>query len=155
MLEACVVAQEWDCFENVYQDMLRKGYQLNNKQHTSLIIAASRAGKVHLLKNAYEQLINLGKTPHVSLYKELICQNLQAGDYAKTLAYASSMARAKLNVRTSEWMELFEKNPYCISNENLQGFLNMVDNSNLVNDQTNTIIKNFINSIQLWNEQWA
>ncbi|KAH9287850.1 hypothetical protein KI387_031967, partial [Taxus chinensis] len=45
MLEACVLAQEWDYFENVYQLMLLKGYRLENKQHSSLIVAASRAGK--------------------------------------------------------------------------------------------------------------
>ncbi|GLJ53573.1 hypothetical protein SUGI_1142920 [Cryptomeria japonica] len=77
MLEACMVVQEWDYFENVYQDMLLKGYQLDKRQHSSLIVAASRAGKVHLLKDVYEQLFELGRTPHVSVYKELICQNLQ------------------------------------------------------------------------------
>ncbi|XP_057854011.1 pentatricopeptide repeat-containing protein At5g67570, chloroplastic isoform X2 [Cryptomeria japonica] len=155
MLEACMVVQEWDYFENVYQDMLLKGYQLDKRQHSSLIVAASRAGKVHLLKDVYEQLFELGRTPHVSVYKELICQNLQVGDYAKTLTYLSRMAYSKLNIRKSEWIELFEKNSDRIRKNNLQGLLNELSSSSGVYDQTNLFYKTFIKSLQLMNEQWT
>lgn len=153
ILEACAMAQEWDYFETVYQNMLLEGYQFNNKQHSSLIVAASKAGKRHLLKSAYEQLVELGRTPHVSLYKELICQHLLAGDYAMTFAYIKSMAHAQLNVRKSEWIDFCEKNDYLISQENLQGLLNEVNNFGGGNDRTSLIFKNFINSLQLMNEQ--
>lgn len=153
MLEACARAQEWDYFETVYQNMLLEGYQFDNKQHSSLIVAASKAGKRHLLKSAYEQLVELGRTPHVLLYKELICQNLLSGDYATTYAYIKSMARAHLNLRKSEWIDFFEKSDYIISQENLQGLLNEVNNFGGEHDRTSLIFRNFINSLQLMNEQ--
>lgn len=153
ILEACAMAQEWDYFETVYQNMLLEGYQFDNKKHSSLIVAASKAGKRHLLKSTYEQLVEMGRTPHALLYKELICQNLLAGDYATTFAYIKSMARAQLNIRKSEWIDYFEKNDYLISQENLQGLLNEVNNFGGGNDRTSLIFKNFMNSLQLLNEQ--
>lgn len=111
--------------------------------------------QVHLVKNVYDQLFELGRTPHVSLYKELICQNLQVGDYAKTLTYLSRMAYSKLNIRKSEWIELFEKNSDRIRKNNLEGLLNELSSSNGIYDQTNLVFKTFISSLQRVNEQWT
>lgn len=111
--------------------------------------------QVHLLKNVSDQLFEMGRAPHVSLYKELICQNLQAGDYAKTLAYLSRMAYSKLNIRKSEWIELFDKNSDRIRKNNLQGLLNELTSSSGVYDQTNLFFKTFTSSLQLMNEQWT
>eukprot|EP01018_Ginkgo_biloba_P030338 Gb_38669 [translate_table: standard] len=152
MLEACVVAGEWDYFENVYQKMLLRGYQYNNKQHAGLIVAASKAGKGHLLYNTFDELVESGRIPHVSLYTEVICQSLQAGAYTKLISYVNSMAHARLNISENEWMELFEKNVDCISKENLQELLYEVNSLREGNGQTNHIMRNLINSLQHMSE---
>lgn len=46
MLEASASALQWEYFELVYREMVLSGYQLVQKKHGSLLVEASRAGKV-------------------------------------------------------------------------------------------------------------
>lgn len=46
MLEASASALQWEYFEHVYREMTLSGYQLDQSKHASLLVKASRAGKV-------------------------------------------------------------------------------------------------------------
>jgi pentatricopeptide repeat protein len=46
MLEASASALQWEYFEFVYREMTLSGYQLDQRKHTSLIVEASKSGKV-------------------------------------------------------------------------------------------------------------
>lgn len=46
MLEASARAQQWEYFEYVYKMMALSGYQLDQSKHISLLVEASKAGKV-------------------------------------------------------------------------------------------------------------
>jgi pentatricopeptide repeat protein len=47
MLEASASALQWEYFEYVYRGMALSGYQLDQNKHASLLVEASRAGKVN------------------------------------------------------------------------------------------------------------
>jgi pentatricopeptide repeat protein len=46
MLEASACAHRWEYFEHVYKEMILSGYHLDQNKHLSLLIKASRVGKV-------------------------------------------------------------------------------------------------------------
>lgn len=46
MLEASASAHQWEYFEHVYREMIFLGYHLDQNKHLSLLVKASRAGKV-------------------------------------------------------------------------------------------------------------
>ncbi|EFH42956.1 EMB1408 [Arabidopsis lyrata subsp. lyrata] len=46
MLEASARSLQWEYFEHVYQLMILSGYQMDQAKHASMLIEASRAGKV-------------------------------------------------------------------------------------------------------------
>lgn len=46
MLEASASAMQWEYFDYVYKEMTLCGYQLHQNKHASLLVEASRAGKV-------------------------------------------------------------------------------------------------------------
>uniref|UniRef100_A0A2P2MN72 Pentatricopeptide repeat-containing protein At5g67570ic n=1 Tax=Rhizophora mucronata TaxID=61149 RepID=A0A2P2MN72_RHIMU len=46
MLESSASALQWEYFEYVYREMVFHGYQLDQSKHASLLVDASRAGKV-------------------------------------------------------------------------------------------------------------
>lgn len=51
MLEASASALQWEYFEYVYREMALSGYQLDQSKHASLLVEASKAGKVnHVFK---------------------------------------------------------------------------------------------------------
>lgn len=47
MLEASASALQWEYFEYVYREMALSGYQLDQSKHASLLVEASKAGKVN------------------------------------------------------------------------------------------------------------
>lgn len=49
MLDACLKEKRWEELEYVYEKMLNFGYHFNSKRHLSIVVDASRAGKVHFL----------------------------------------------------------------------------------------------------------
>lgn len=49
MLEASARSLQWEYFEHVYQTMILSGYQMDQTKHASMLIEASRAGKVQNL----------------------------------------------------------------------------------------------------------
>lgn len=46
MLEASSSALQWDYFEHVYKDMTLSGHPIDTRKHSTLLVEASRAGKV-------------------------------------------------------------------------------------------------------------
>lgn len=50
MLVASASSLQWEYFEYVYREMTFSGYQLDLSKHASLLVEASRAGKVHVFK---------------------------------------------------------------------------------------------------------
>ena len=57
MLEASASALQWEYFEYVYKEMVLCGYQLDQSRYASLLLEASRAGKVtHIPFKQYKQL---------------------------------------------------------------------------------------------------
>lgn len=58
MLEASASALQWEYFEYVYKEMSLSGYQLDQNKHASLLVAASRAGKVSFLIHFFFGKIN-------------------------------------------------------------------------------------------------
>lgn len=147
MLEACTVAHEWDYLENVYKQMVLRGYSIDQSQHAWLIVAASRAGKWHLLDHAFEKSLEMGEIPYISLYKEKICQSLQAGEYAKVISYMHDMAQGSLNITPNEWMQLFKENENRIRKESWQQLLHELNSLNAGDSGTNPILRNLITSL--------
>ncbi|GLJ24432.1 hypothetical protein SUGI_0466550 [Cryptomeria japonica] len=78
MLEACAMAGEWGYLDNVYKQMILNGNSVDQNRHAWLIVAASRAGKSHLLDHAFDQLIEQGsmeisETEWTELFKITNC----------------------------------------------------------------------------------
>lgn len=46
MLKTSATALQWEYFEYVYKEMTLAGYQINQSKHSSLLVEASKAGKV-------------------------------------------------------------------------------------------------------------
>lgn len=46
MLKASASALQWEYFEYVYREMALSGYQIDQSRHASILVEASRAGKV-------------------------------------------------------------------------------------------------------------
>ena len=53
VLEASASAHQWEYFEYVYKEMCFSGYQLDQRKHATLLVAASKAGKVKQLGTLY------------------------------------------------------------------------------------------------------
>jgi len=147
MLEACAVAHEWEYLENVYKQMVLHGHSIDQSQHAWLIVAASRAGKWHLLDHAFDQSLEMGEIPYISLYKEKICQSLQAGEYAKVITYIHNMAQGSLNITPNEWMQLFRKNENRISKDSWQELLHEMNSLIADDNWTSPILRNLITSL--------
>lgn len=46
MLEASAKAQQWEYFEHIYKEMTLSDYQLDQRKQASVLVEASKAGKV-------------------------------------------------------------------------------------------------------------
>ncbi|CAN6454772.1 unnamed protein product [Victoria cruziana] len=92
MLEACAAEGKWDEFECVYRIMLHYGYQFDVKRHLRLILEASKAGKGHLVEAAYNQLVQSGRIPPISIAKERFCYKLQQEDCLGAIASVRDLA---------------------------------------------------------------
>lgn len=62
MLEASARAHQWEYFEHVYKEMILSGYHLDQNKHSSLLVKASRAGKVENILVIYVYFIFLLST---------------------------------------------------------------------------------------------
>eukprot|EP01018_Ginkgo_biloba_P006664 Gb_37099 [translate_table: standard] len=147
MLETCAIAHKWEYLENVYRQMVLHGHPFDQNRHSWLIIAASRDGKWNLLDHVLDQLLELGEIPHISLYKEKICQNLQAEEYKKVIANVNSMRQASLNISQKEWTELFKRNASRICKESLQELSNELNCFRADDGLTDHIFENLIKSL--------
>ncbi|XP_057869912.2 pentatricopeptide repeat-containing protein At5g67570, chloroplastic isoform X2 [Cryptomeria japonica] len=148
MLEACAMAGEWGYLDNVYKQMILNGNSVDQNRHAWLIVAASRAGKSHLLDHAFDQLIEQGKIPHVSLYKEKICQSLQSEEYDKVINYINTMAKGSMEISETEWTELF-KITNCITKDRLRHLSDKVNSYVADDDLRSCIFSNLMKSLHL------
>lgn len=146
MLEACAVAHQWEYLENLYKQMVLRGHSIDQNQHAWLIVAASKSGKWHLLDHAFDQSLEMGEIPHISLYKEKICQSLQAREYAKVITYINNMAQGSLNITPNEWMQFFKDNEDRISKESWQVLLHELNSVTADDDWIYPILRNLITS---------
>lgn len=53
MLGACAGCEEWEDFENVFQEVLTRGFKLDCRRHAWFISCLVKAGQVGLLSNEY------------------------------------------------------------------------------------------------------
>lgn len=53
MLKASASALQWEYFEYVYKEMALSGYQVDQTKHASLLVKASRSGKVNYIANSF------------------------------------------------------------------------------------------------------
>jgi pentatricopeptide repeat protein len=67
MLEASACAHQWEYFEHVYKEMILSGYHLDQNKHLSLLIKASRAGKVDNILILYISSLSLFYIPAHSI----------------------------------------------------------------------------------------
>eukprot|EP00252_Welwitschia_mirabilis_P018813 TRINITY_DN4208_c0_g1_i2.p1 TRINITY_DN4208_c0_g1~~TRINITY_DN4208_c0_g1_i2.p1 ORF type:complete len:826 (-),score=151.81 TRINITY_DN4208_c0_g1_i2:256-2733(-) len=128
MLEASALARDWDYLETVYRQMILRGHPIDQRRHMWLIVAASKAGKYHLLDHAFDQLLERGEVPNVSLYKEKILHGLQAHEYAKVIIYIKNMNQQTVAMTQKEWSVFFEKSNDRITRKRLFSLFSEINN---------------------------
>ncbi|KAH9307815.1 hypothetical protein KI387_035726, partial [Taxus chinensis] len=147
ILEACAVADKWEYLDNVYKQMVLHGHSIDQNRHAWLIVAASRAGKSHLLDHAFDQLMRQGKIPHISLYKEKICQSLQSEEYDKVMNYVDTIAKGSMDISKNDWTELFKKNTNRVSKDRLRDLSHKLNNFVADDGLRSSIFSNLIESL--------
>ncbi|KAK7263256.1 hypothetical protein RJT34_30843 [Clitoria ternatea] len=136
MLEASASAQQWEYFEHVYKEMTISGYQLDQNKHLSLLVKASRAGKLHLLEHAFERILEAGEIPHRLFFFELVIQAIAQQNYEQALILINTMAYAPFQVTEKQWTDLFKESEDRISHENLRELLDALGNCDVVSEPT-------------------
>ncbi|XP_057529009.1 pentatricopeptide repeat-containing protein At5g67570, chloroplastic [Amaranthus tricolor] len=147
VLEASASAHQWEYFEYVYKEMCFSGYQLDQRKHATLLVAASKAGKWHLLEHAFETTLEAGEIPYSMLFTEMVCHAVVRDDYVKAVNIVNSMAYAPFRLDEKDWTDLFEKNKDRISDEHLKKFSTALCESNLPNESTVSKLLNALHSI--------
>ncbi|ONK76175.1 uncharacterized protein A4U43_C03F24720 [Asparagus officinalis] len=146
MLEASAAAHQWEYFEHVYKEMALCGFQLDQNKHVRLLVAASRAGKGHLLEHAFDSILEAEEVPHRSLFIELVYQTISQENFERTVALINGMAHASMCVCESQWSNIFSWNKDHLCMEKLLKLLNHLGNSdNLVMEDP---VPNFIRSLE-------
>ncbi|CAA7393608.1 unnamed protein product [Spirodela intermedia] len=146
MLDASANAHQWEYFEYLYREMTLCGYTIDQGVHAWLLLEASRVGKWHLLEHAFDAILEGGDIPHVSLFTEMIIQNVVRENYVQAVAIVNSMAYASINFSEKQWTELFNRSGNRISQHNLHRFLQTLDASTVVAEAP---VPNLLNSLQL------
>ncbi|KAL2322849.1 hypothetical protein Fmac_027228 [Flemingia macrophylla] len=126
MLEASASAQQWEYFERVYREMIVHGYQLDQNKHLSLLVKASRAGKLHLLEHAFDLVLEAGEIPYPLFFFELVIQAISQHNYERAAILINAMAYAPFQVTVKQWTNLFKESENRISHENLERLLVIV-----------------------------
>nr|XP_027192449.1 pentatricopeptide repeat-containing protein At5g67570, chloroplastic isoform X2 [Cicer arietinum] len=136
MLEASARAHQWEYFEHVYKEMILSGYHLDQNKHSSLLVKASRAGKLHLLEHAFDMILEVGEIPCHLIFFELVIQAIAQHNYERAVILLSTMAYAPYRVTEKQWTELFKKNKDRINHENLERLLDALGKCNVVSEAT-------------------
>ncbi|KAG4930602.1 hypothetical protein AAZX31_17G155500 [Glycine max] len=136
MLEASATAQQWEYFEHVYREMIVSGYQLDQDKHLSLLVKASRAGKLHLLEHAFDMILEAGEIPHHLFFFELVIQAIAQHNYERAVILINTMAYAPFRVTEKQWTNLFKESEDRISLENLERLLDALGNCDIVSELT-------------------
>ncbi|KAH1250064.1 Pentatricopeptide repeat-containing protein, chloroplastic [Glycine max] len=146
MLEASASAQQWEYFEHVYREMIVSGYQLDQDKHLPLHVKASRAGKLHLLEHAFDNILEAGEIPHHLFFFELVIQAIAQHNYERAVILINTMAYAPFQVTEEQWANLFKESEDRISLENLERLLDALGNCDVVSEPT---VSNLTRSLQV------
>ncbi|XP_027347685.1 pentatricopeptide repeat-containing protein At5g67570, chloroplastic [Abrus precatorius] len=136
MLEASASAQQWEYFEHVYREMILSGYQLDQNKHLSLLLKASRAGKLHLLEHAFDMILEAGEIPHHLFFMELVIQAIAQHSYERAIILINTMAYAPFRVTEKQWTHLFKESEDRISHEKLERLLDALGNCDVESEPT-------------------
>ncbi|XP_078430331.1 tetratricopeptide repeat (TPR)-like superfamily protein [Wolffia australiana] len=145
MLEAAANAHQWEYFEWLYREMTLSGFTLDQGMHAWLLVEASRAGKWHLLEHAFDAILEGGDVPSVSLFTEMVIQNLAREDYFQAVKMVNCMAHASINYNEKQWADLFSSNQDRINQIKLGKFHQALDCSSVVAESP---VPSLINSLQ-------
>ncbi|XP_077220238.1 tetratricopeptide repeat (TPR)-like superfamily protein isoform X2 [Tasmannia lanceolata] len=146
MLEASASAHRWEYFEYVYKEMTLCGSRLDQNKHACVLVEASRAGKWHLLEHAFDTILEAGEIPRLSLFTEMLCQNIARRNYERAAPLVNSMAHASLQVSEKQWTGLFSRNQDRISIDELQNLLDSLQNSDIMTEEPT--VSNLLKSLQ-------
>ncbi|KAK2356840.1 Pentatricopeptide repeat (PPR) superfamily protein [Trifolium repens] len=136
MLEASACAHQWEYFEHVYKEMILSGYHLDQNKQLSLLVKASRAGKLHLLEHAFDMILEAGEIPQHLFFFELMIQAITQHNYERAIILLSTMAYAPYRVTEKQWTELFKENEDRINHENLERLFDALGNCDVVSEAT-------------------
>ncbi|KAM7251370.1 hypothetical protein ACFE04_023253 [Oxalis oulophora] len=147
MLEASASALQWEYFEYVYKEMIGSGFQIDQSKHASLLVNAARAGKGHLLENAFHEILEAGEIPNQMLYTEMVIEAAIQNNYERASALVNSMAHAPFRVSEKQWALLFEKSGDRIDRETLEQLLNTLGNCDVKSEHTISNLSKTLHSL--------
>ncbi|KAK7330949.1 hypothetical protein VNO77_25156 [Canavalia gladiata] len=136
MLEASASAQQWEYFEHVYREMILSGNQLDQNKHLTLLVKASRAGKLYILEHAFDLILEAGEIPHHLFFFELVIQAIAQNNYERAIILINTMAYAPFQVTEKQWSYLLKESEDRISQENLERLLDALGNCDVVSEPT-------------------
>uniref|UniRef100_A0A7N0T5I1 Pentatricopeptide repeat-containing protein n=1 Tax=Kalanchoe fedtschenkoi TaxID=63787 RepID=A0A7N0T5I1_KALFE len=145
MLEASAKAHQWEYFEYVYKEMTLSGHQLDQSKHSSMLVEASKAGKVHLLEHAFDKTLEAGEVPHVSFFIELICQAAANLNLDRAVTLVRTLGYAPTILSEVRWTEIFEKNVDRMGGDILVALLGRLRGSDMPEEPT---ILNMVASLE-------
>ncbi|PKA58181.1 Pentatricopeptide repeat-containing protein [Apostasia shenzhenica] len=129
MLESSASAHQWEFFEYVYKEMALSTLELDMNKYSWLLVEAAKAGKWHLLEHAFDQILESGEIPHLSLFTEMLCQMILQQNFERIISLLNGLAHASLQISESQWMRLFDSNKARFSMDALQNLLNHLKTS--------------------------
>ncbi|XP_065876681.1 pentatricopeptide repeat-containing protein At1g66345, mitochondrial isoform X2 [Euphorbia lathyris] len=76
---------------DVYEEMLKRGFDANSFMHTSFIEASCNAGDIEKAKELFEEMGNTGLKPYNESFNALIAGCADAGKVEESLSYCEKM----------------------------------------------------------------
>ncbi|OWM65685.1 pentatricopeptide repeat-containing protein At5g67570, chloroplastic isoform X1 [Punica granatum] len=147
MLEASARALQWEYFEYVYKEMTLSHYRLDQTKHASFLMAASKAGKGHLLEHAFDSILEAGEVPQPLVFLEMVFQATAQHNYERAVTLITIMAHAPFQVTEKQWTELFGRSNRRIPEECWENLLGALRNCPLANEATVTNLARSLNSL--------
>lgn len=100
----------------------------------------------HLLEHAFDMILEAGEIPHLSIFFEMLCQNVVRHNYDRVVTIVNCMGHASLRVSEKQWIALFSKNQERIGIEELQELLGITRDSEILTEETTVV--NFVKSLE-------
>lgn len=97
------------------------------------------------MEHAFDAILEGGDIPHVTLFTEMMIQNVVRDNYVQAVAIVNSMAHASVNVNEKQWTDLFSRSLDRISQNKLFRFLQTLDASTVVAEAP---VPSLMNSLQ-------